>query len=323
MRILIVNNRLRRRSGTEIVTRDLACGLLSEGNDVAVLTERTGPIAAEVRIRGGAVCEDVASIPWLPDIIHANHPDVAAPAFVRFPTVPAIAVCHNSDEPFVSARYPSIRVAFGVSNACRDRASRDLHFPLEDVGLLLNAVDLDHCPWRDGLPARPAKWLFVAEKESSRPMLRLVRKLARRLDATVSAVGPRVRYTVRSLATYAAGFDLVIASARSALETAATGTAVCVADPRGIGGMLTRESWSEWRDENLGKAILKLSVTQEHLERSIRTYDASEARLVAAQIRSEAALSTKIRQLVEIYDKIIDQSSAGAALPTPNQPDPK
>lgn len=305
MRILLVNNRLRRRSGTEIVTRDLARGLTTRGNEVAVLTERTGPIAAEVGAYGSVVCDDTRSIPWIPDIIHANHPDVAAQAFLRFPDVPAVAVCHNSDEQFASIPYPSIRRAFGVSNACRRRASQDLRISLESVGLLLNAVDLDQSPLRLELPERPKKWLFVAEKKSSRPMLRMVRKLALEQGASISAVGPRVKHTVPHLASYAAGFDLVIASARSAIESAATGAAVCVADPRGIAGMLTRDTWKEWRDENLGKAILTLPATYENLERSIRDYAPLEAALTANLIRSEAALSESIGRLMEIYAKTI------------------
>ena len=130
LRIVIANDRLRRRSGTEIVTRDLAYGLRARGLDVAVFTEKTGAIADEVCEAGAIVTTSARSLPWRPDVIHANHPDAAAPLFTLFPETPAIAVCHDPHRQFCARAYPNILRAFGVSNECRRRAAEDLRISL-------------------------------------------------------------------------------------------------------------------------------------------------------------------------------------------------
>ena len=52
LRILITNLKLSSRTGTEIVTRDLALALRRAGHAPTVYTPRPGPIAEELRAAG-------------------------------------------------------------------------------------------------------------------------------------------------------------------------------------------------------------------------------------------------------------------------------
>jgi len=318
LRIVVVNDRFRRRSGTEIVTRDIAFGLRARGLDVAVFTEKTGPIADEVREAGAFVTTSARSLPWRPDVVHANHPDVAAPLFALFPEIPAIAVCHDPHRAFCVRAYPNIVHIFGVSNECRKRAAADLGIPLANVGLLPNAIDTSRIRQRGKLPDHPRRWLFVAEKKGSRELLPIIKRAAAKFGAEVEVVGPRAPITVPDLPAHAATFDLVIASARSALECCAAGVAVCVADPRGVAGLLTRDAWTKWKDANLGWGVLSKRFDDEELIRAIRRYDPREAEATCAIVRAEASQDRSLDRLVQIYRETRDEPVSRHQFPFPS-----
>ena len=94
MHILITNIVLDARTGTEIVTRDLALGFKARGHEVAVFTDRIGGVSKEISSAGIMVHTDPALL-RRPDVIHANHCDHASFVFDQFPGVPALVVCHD------------------------------------------------------------------------------------------------------------------------------------------------------------------------------------------------------------------------------------
>src|SRR6185369_5533645 len=55
----------------------------------------TGEVAAEIRARGVAVVDDLDRLGEPPSIIHGQHHLEAMAAMLRFPTVPALFVCHG------------------------------------------------------------------------------------------------------------------------------------------------------------------------------------------------------------------------------------
>ncbi|TIX18021.1 MAG: hypothetical protein E5V44_03625, partial [Mesorhizobium sp.] len=60
--ILIANIYLTGRSGTEIVTRELAFALMRAGHRPIVYAPELGPIAQEIRARGIPVTDDISTI---------------------------------------------------------------------------------------------------------------------------------------------------------------------------------------------------------------------------------------------------------------------
>src|SRR5438876_583322 len=122
MRILATNCALRGRSGTEIVTMDLALGLAHRGHQVAVFAPLLGPSAAILRDNGIVVTDRPEELTWEPDVIHGHHNHVLAAALASFPNARALFVCHSSDYWFDGPLLlPRVHRLCAVDEACRAR----------------------------------------------------------------------------------------------------------------------------------------------------------------------------------------------------------
>src|SRR2546423_2538019 len=159
MRILIVNIKLSGRSGTEVVVRDLALGLLRRNHRPMVYAPWLGDAATELRTHGIVVVDDPAHLPETPDLIHAHHNAPLMRVLDRYPHCPVIWMCHDSrnwwDQP------PSARIHryVAIDRTRRDYLTRVM-VPDDRVDVLYNAVDLGRIPLRPGaLPARPRRAL--------------------------------------------------------------------------------------------------------------------------------------------------------------------
>src|SRR5262245_17676894 len=94
--VLITNITLADRSGTTIVVRDLALGLLHMGHKPIVYSPIiSGPIPKELRAASIPVTDDILSIEQQVDVIHGHHTPATAIAIARFPQAPAVFTCHD------------------------------------------------------------------------------------------------------------------------------------------------------------------------------------------------------------------------------------
>ncbi len=126
MRVLITNIILAERTGTEVVTIELARGLARRGHEVAVFTPQMGPSAAALLADGITVTNRTEDLPFKPDIIHGHHNLAVAPVLARYPDVPALFVTHDAvqeyDSPLLS---PQIVRFFAVDELRRQRVLRE------------------------------------------------------------------------------------------------------------------------------------------------------------------------------------------------------
>jgi glycosyltransferase involved in cell wall biosynthesis len=306
MRVLITNIILADRTGTEVVTLELARGLARLGHQVAVYTPEAGQSAEALMRDGIAVTSRVEDIPFKPDIIHGHHNLAVAPALARFPDVPALLVSHDVmqayDRPMLS---PQIARFFAVDEINRERVLRETA-SLERVDLLPNAVDLERFRPRAPLPERPQRMLLVAKNHEH---IVAVRRAARQAGLPLDEIGPAVGRVVEDFHTRLENFDLVFASARAALEAMAVGCAVVVVDGRGLAGLATADQVDAWRSNNFGLSLLTRTPTTEVLLTEIARYDPRDAAVVSARIREVAALSTHLARLEEIYREILENWS--------------
>lgn len=307
MNIVICNIQMTARSGTEIVTRDLALGLKRRGHDVSVLTPQpAGVLADELRTKGVPVFGDALEVEK-PDVIHINHMDSAKELLARFPDVPAIFVCHDAttDHSYASSQ-AAIKAFFGVSDACRARVAEDTGIPLAQISLLPNYIDLDLIPQRNNrLPLLPRRWLFVAEKYQSDILQAKLEEVATFYRAKLDTVGPWVGKLIEDLPAHFLGYDLVFASARCAIEAAATGAGVIVCDPRGLGGFLTPALWRETGHHNLGLGGFSGPSDISPVKWEVLRWNPWKAAAVSKTIRSERALSSGLNKIESIYHKAI------------------
>ena len=316
--ILLTNIMLTRRTGTEVVTDQLADGLRRRGHDVMVFTPQAGPLAMQMRARGHVVVTDPAALPRRPDIIHAHHTGPAMAALAAHPGVPAVFVSHDATAPFDAAPpHPAIRRIFAVDERCRARLVAD-GVPAEAIGLLPNAVDLSRIPPRAApLPARPARAVVLAKQGAHLPAIREACAAAG-LAIEEYGRGPG-RMTDVPEALFAAA-DLVFATARAALEAAAAGAGVIVCDARGCAGFLTRARAEAWLPWNLGAGILAHPAAPGPIAAAIAEWSAEEAASASAIIRGERDLEALLDRIEAIHGEVlgagevVDPAQAAAAV---------
>ena len=122
MRVLITNNTLAVRAGSELYVRDLATALLDRGITPIAYSTQLGDVAEELRRATVPVIDDLDALATPPDLIHGQHHLETMTALLRFPGVPAIYFCHGwlpwEEMP---PRFPRILRYIAVDHTCRDR----------------------------------------------------------------------------------------------------------------------------------------------------------------------------------------------------------
>src|ERR1043165_6604223 len=156
LRILITNNTLSARAGSELYVRDLASSLLKRGHTPIAYSTNLGEVAKELREITIPVVDDLALISEPPELIHGQHHIETMTALLHFPRVPAVFFCH-SWMPWeeIPPRFPLILRYVAVDQTCRDRLIYEHAIPQDRVQVLLNFVDLERFSARAELPARP------------------------------------------------------------------------------------------------------------------------------------------------------------------------
>jgi glycosyltransferase involved in cell wall biosynthesis len=303
VRILITNISLIGRSGTEVVTIELARGLAARGHQTVVFAPFLGESASILLADGIAVTNRIEDLPWKPDIIHGQHNIAVAATLARFPDVPALFVMHdavlNLDRPPITSQI--VRV-FAVDEVNRERHLRDTAGTAAHVDLLPNAVDLNRFQVRDPLPEQPRRALLLGKNDGH---IDAVREAARLSGLRLDEIGPVFGRVVDDLHVRLKDYDIVFASARMALEALAVGCAVIVCDGRGLAGLATSDVVGEWRNDNFGLRLLTRTATVDALLAEIQRYRAHDAALASARIREIASLSDHLDRAETIYRDIV------------------
>ncbi len=299
LKILLTNIWLVERAGSEVVIRDLAIGLLHRGHRPVVYSPSLGEVAAELMSKGIVVIDDLRKLTEPPDIIHAHHSIPCGEALIRFPSVPAIYVCHAftfwMEAPI---HFPQIAAYVAVDEACRDRLVQAEGIDPARVLLLLNAVDLRRIPARpQPIPDRPKRAVAFG-KAAAVPELRAAcDQLGIEFDAIGSAAGRVLAHPEQELVK----FDLVFGTARAALEGLCCGCAVIVSDTRGIAGFVTSDNFETLRARNFGLRTLADPITIGRCVEEIQRYDRSDAIRVSARARREADLQKLLNEFEKLY----------------------
>src|SRR4051812_40372726 len=122
MRVLLTNNTLNERAGSELYVRDVALCLLRRGHSPVAYSTQLGPVANELRAATVPVIDDLSLLAAPPDVIHGQHHVDAMTAMLRFPDVPAVYFCHGWlpwEE--MAPLFPSVRRYVAVDDLCVER----------------------------------------------------------------------------------------------------------------------------------------------------------------------------------------------------------
>lgn len=301
--VLITNLTLSGRTGTEIVTRDLALGLRRRGHRPVIYTRNAdGPIARELEQASIPVTTDIAGLTVPVDIIHGHHTPTAAAAVSRYPDVPAIFLAHD----FIAwhdcvPRLGSIRRLCAVDTTVAQRFVTRERCDPSDVTVLLNAVDMDRFRPGPALSRAPQRALAFAKNTGH---LEAIREACRQRNIDLDVVGKAVGNVLPAPEAALGHYDLVFTSALSALEAMACGRAVIACDGRGLAGLVTPENMRAWRQANYGLGILTRRLSAENVLADIDRYDARSAKEIQAFIRKDADQELWLDRVEEIYREV-------------------
>lgn len=303
--VLLTNITLAGRTGTEIQTRNIALELLRQGHRPLVYTPTPGPIATELRNASIPVVTDLNHIQQPIDIVHGHHLPTTVAALARFPQTPAIFVCHDfvawHDAPPL---LPAIRRYVAVDETVYDRLTLESGIAPEKACVLLNAVDINRFVSGPPLPPTPRRALAFAKNQGH---IEAIRTACAQRGIHLDVVGQAVGLVTDLPERLIPGYDLVFASALSAMEAMACGRAVVVCDGRGLAGMCDLPGFALWRRSNFGLRTLRQTLTPETVGAEIDRYDAAQAAEVSARLRAEGGLVVQVKQLTRLYQEVLQE----------------
>ncbi len=241
MHVLITNHALRTRGGSELYTRDLAIGLRARGVTVSVYSPLNGEVAAEIARQGILVCSDLDEIRGTPDLIHGHHDIQTIAALCRFPTTPAIFVCHGVD-PWqeMPPIHPAIARYYAVGPLTADHIRTTARVSGDQITIIPNWVDTDRVVQKASLSATPREALVVSNAHYDKGAI----------EVACQSRGIRLRRFGRGFGQSSAQLedefcrvDLVFAVGRTALEAMAAGYGVILANGAGVAELLLPENF--------------------------------------------------------------------------------
>jgi Glycosyltransferase Family 4 len=315
LRILITNNTLAGRCGSELYVRDVAIALLRLGHRPVTYSRTLGPVADDLRLATVPVVDDLSHVGEPPDIIHGHHNLETMTALAHFPATPAVFVCHGS-LPWEEAPPPAPRIVryVAVDEACRDRLVFQHGIRPDRIELVLNFVDLERFRPRSPLPDRPQRAIVFSNHATDGTSLPAIRAACEAESIEVDVAGAGSGRVLDRPEDVLGNYDLVFARARAALEAMAIGTAVIACDFAGLGGFVTPERFDEWRKINFGLRCLRRPLDRHEIRQEIRAYDPSAAAVVSRRVRCEAGLDDAIPRIVRIYLQVLEEWRARPAV---------
>jgi hypothetical protein len=311
LRILITNNTLANRAGSELYVRDLALGLLQRGHTPIAYSRHLGEVARELRAATVPVIDDLNTLAVPPDVIHGQHHLEAVTALLHFPDVPTLYFCHGW-LPWEEAPpcLPQIRRYLAVDYTCRDQLLYEHGIAAERVRVLLNFVDLNRFLPRGPLPTRPLRALIFSNNATEATYVKPVRAACEQAGIALNVIGLAAGTACVQPEQVLGQYDLVFAKGRAALEALAVGAAVVLCDARGVGPMVTMGELERLRPLNFGIRTLRQPFTTEVLMREIARYDAQDAAAVTRHIRATAGREAVVEELLALYSELIAEQPA-------------
>jgi hypothetical protein len=309
MRILLTNNTLDQRAGSELYVRDLAIELLRRGHHPIAYSTRLGTVAAELRAATVPVVDRLDRLGQAPDLIHGQHHLETMTALLWFPTTPAVYFCHGwlpwEEE---APRFPRILRYVAVSTSTRERLVAECGIPPNQIEVIFNFYDQRRFPPRLPLPAVPRRALAFGNSFSEQVNLPVLREACKRADIELDAVGVGVGQPEANPGPRLAAYDIVFAYGRSAIEALAVGAAVILCDGTRVGPLVTVRNFARLRGLNFGLRALAGPLDPATIEAEIRRYDGEDARTLARQVRQICEMQPVVDRIERLYARVLAEA---------------
>jgi hypothetical protein len=320
LKILLTNNTLADRAGTELYVRDVAVALLKWGHTPVAYSTLLGTVAEELRAATVPVIDHLDALAVPPDLIHGHHHIETMTALLHFPGVPAISFCHGWlpwEE--LPPKFPRILRYVAVDETCRDRLVYEHAIPENRVRLILNFVDLNRFKSRVPLPEKPTRALVFSNGATENTNLSAIRQACMRTNLELDVVGVGVGNPTNRPEEVLGKYDLVFAKGRAALEALSVGTAVVLCDAAGVGPMVTMANVRALRPLNFGIRTLQNPFDTDFLVQQIASYNASDATQVSSWIRQTASMDDALDLLIALYEEALAEHQKDRATDHPGE----
>jgi len=313
LRILLTNNALAGRAGSELVVRDLAIALLRQGHLPICYSTVLGDVAAELQQATVPVISDLADLDDPPDIIHGHHHLETMTAALWFASTPVIYVCNGwlPWEEYPPPLGPDCHYV-AVDDLCRKRLLTSGLRATDRISTIYNFVDLDRFKPRASLPKRPKRALVFSNNQAEvHPEIRkgCIRVGIERIDVIGRDSGAIAKEPENVLP----GYDIVFAKGRAAIEALATGCSVIVSDYSKMGPLVRSSNKVQLRALNFGVRTLQRPLDGNAIAAELAFYDPNDALATSNWIREVASLEAAVGNYLELYRTRLNtkQTSAG------------
>ena len=316
MKVLLTNNALDAREGSETYLMQVAANLKRRGHVPYVYSTCLGKVAKQLRDDGVYVTNDLHTLSEHPDVIHGQHHIETMSALSHFPEAPVIAFCHGvlPWQEYVQSA-PNVRRYVAVDVPCRNRLIDECGIDEKKIELLLNFVDMDRFANRPSLPKKPKKALVFSNSATEGQVLNSIRSACSEMHIEVDVVGLQYGNPSDAPEKLLKNYDVVFAKALAAQEAIATGCAVILCNYGKIGPLVTTKNYSKLRPLNFGFRCLEDPVTKESVLNQLAQYDAADSTAVSQQYRRDGDAKVGIERLLCLYENVIRENKADGGIP--------
>ncbi len=311
MRVLLTNNTLAGRAGTELYIRDVALELQRRGHEPMAYSTSLGAVAAELRAAGVPVVQELSDLAEPPDIIHGQHHYDTLTALTWFPETPAAYFCHGAvpweEKPF---RFPQILRYVAVDEAGRERLMVEGGVPEDDIEVIPNFYDAARFPARDPLPAKAGRALAFGNVFTETGGLPALREACDGCGLELDAVGLGTDHVEAEPGPLLAEYDVVFAKGRAAIEAMGVGAAVILCGDEQAGPLVTTANFDSLRRVNFGFRTLTRPLTADRVAEELERYDALDADAVARHVRENCDLRAAADRILDVYGRVLDAAAS-------------
>ena len=310
MRVLITNNTLGARAGTELYVRDLAIELMRRGHQPVAYSTHLGIVAEELRAATVPVIDSLKSLGEPPDIIHGQHHYEALTALLRFPSAPAVYCCHGW-LPFeeTTLRHPNILRYIAVDELCREKLITEGGIQPERIELIFNFYDQRLFAPRTPLPPKPKRALAFSNEFTEHSGLQVLSEACARCGIELHVHGLANGNPIDQPGRFLAAYDVVFAKARCAIEALAVGTAVILCAPGRLGHMVTSKDFAALRTWNFGIRTLTQPLQVDLVTAELQKYDCADAAQVSQLTRGACEMHAAVDRILDVYHGVIRENS--------------
>jgi hypothetical protein len=306
MRILVTNEHLNERAGSDLFVRDLARGLARLGHFVFAYSSDLRERERVLQRDSIAVATDLESLTFRPDIIHARHHLDAMSAVLALPGVPTIYQCATTAWLVPPPKHPRIYRYLAPSFAIAERMSHEGGIAPGLIEVVPNAVDLDRFSFVRTPAAELRRALIYDDGlPLESVVVRDVRAAAAALGLELNCVGRRLGNVVDRPETLLPAYDIVFASGRSAVEALACGCAVMVVGETGVGSLADESNLERLREADFTLSADSPPPSTAAIVDEIARYSTSASAAVTQEIRRTASFEPFIDRLDGIYRSVV------------------